>query len=136
MKSEKRYQGRPCKYGHPGIRYVASRHCVECAARKRDEYWTKTGKAQAPAKHRAKKYGLTGPAFSALLARSRCSCEVCLQPLEVGGIGPHGLAVDHCHMTGRVRGLLCNNCNRGLGLFGDDPQRLQAAATYLNEMKK
>ncbi|MEV7073553.1 endonuclease VII domain-containing protein [Streptomyces sp. NPDC093990] len=39
--------------------------------------------------------------------------------------------VDHCHKTGRVRGVLCFNCNSGLGLLGDDPEALNRAADYL-----
>ncbi|MFY7633251.1 endonuclease VII domain-containing protein [Streptomyces sp. NY05-11A] len=39
--------------------------------------------------------------------------------------------VDHCHQTGRVRGVLCFNCNSGLGLLGDDPAAVNRAADYL-----
>lgn len=41
------------------------------------------------------------------------------------------LVVDHCHRTGQVRGMLCNNCNMGLGHFKDDPMLLEFAKIYL-----
>ena len=43
------------------------------------------------------------------------------------------LAVDHCHVTGKVRGLLCCNCNRALGLLKDDPKILANLIDYLNK---
>jgi hypothetical protein len=45
------------------------------------------------------------------------------------------LVVDHCHTTGKVRKLLCHNCNRALGLFKDKPDLLRKAADYLEEHK-
>ena len=60
-------------------------------------------------------------------------CAVCRNPETT--LGNNGriknLAVDHDHITGRVRGLLCNNCNRALGLLRDDREVLQRAIDYL-----
>ena len=43
------------------------------------------------------------------------------------------VAVDHCHKSGQIRGLLCNACNKGLGLFKDSPIILEKAIKYLNQ---
>lgn len=44
-------------------------------------------------------------------------------------------AIDHCHKTGVIRGVLCAPCNRGIGSFGDDPSRLEQAANYLRRTR-
>lgn len=61
------------------------------------------------------------------------SCEICGEhETAVGNNGkPKRLALDHCHKTGQVRGRLCQRCNVGLGLFGDDVDVLKKAAEYL-----
>lgn len=55
-------------------------------------------------------------------------CRICDAPL-VRGNRPR---IDHCHRTGRVRGLLCNRCNLGIGLFADNVESLISAANYLS----
>ena len=80
------------------------------------------------AAHLKKKYGLDEAAFNAMLAAQDDRCAICRLKLP-GGKG--AFHVDHCHVTGRVRGLLCMLCNHGLGNFRDDPLKLRAAAAYL-----
>lgn len=75
---------------------------------------------------RAETYGLTRDELDALLAQHGV-CAIC----ETGGWGPKGPQVDHDHADGRVRGVLCLNCNNGLGRFQDDPKLLRAAADYI-----
>jgi hypothetical protein len=54
-------------------------------------------------------------------------CAICLKAPS-----PHKmLSVDHCHESGKIRGLLCDHCNRALGSFGDDPERFRRALIYL-----
>ena len=60
-------------------------------------------------------------------------CGVCGSPEN--GRYKH-LSVDHCHSTGKIRGLLCNNCNRGIGLLKDKPDILRKAADYVEEHGK
>lgn len=80
-----------------------------------------------------RKYNLTLLEYDKMLARQAGRCAVC-QSKKPGGRS--GLfAVDHDHETGKIRGLLCNKCNTGLGLFDDDPDSLVNASTYLREHK-
>lgn len=80
------------------------------------------------------KYGITSERVAEMLKEQDGKCAICgnvehwRHPLSGRG---QPLSVDHNHETGDVRGLLCNSCNRGLGLFGDSPERLRAAAAYL-----
>lgn len=76
-----------------------------------------------------KSYGLTLEEYEAMLERQGGGCAIC-GTTEVRGFGTRQ-AVDHCHDSGLVRGILCGNCNRGIGAFKHDPDRLAAAVDYL-----
>lgn len=74
-------------------------------------------------------YGLTPEAYDALLDAQGDRCGICGEP---GTPWPdRNLAVDHCHDSDVVRGLLCRHCNTGLGAFRDAPARLLKAIEYL-----
>jgi hypothetical protein len=73
------------------------------------------------------KYKLTPEEFSLMLGEQEGKCAICFT-FDWGHTSP---SVDHCHVTGKIRGLLCNNCNRGLGLFKDNKELLENAAKYL-----
>ena len=65
-----------------------------------------------------------------MLSAQDSKCKICLTQLDYGR---NGLQVDHDHVTGKVRGLLCASCNLALGGFKDDPKLLKAATEYLEE---
>jgi Recombination endonuclease VII len=73
--------------------------------------------------------GMSPEEYDEMYERQGGCCALCGEP---SGNGPM-LCVDHDHKTGRRRELLCHNCNRGLGLLGDDPTRLRAAADYVEK---
>lgn len=77
------------------------------------------------------KYGLTIEEFNALSEAQNNVCAICGQPPR----GKTRLSVDHDHETRRVRGLLCDPCNTGLGMFKDSPELLTAAIAYLTKDK-
>lgn len=72
--------------------------------------------------------------LESLYASSNGVCQICGKP-QTGfkNGGQKNLAIDHCHKTGKVRGLLCTKCNTALGKFNDDPSLLRKAAEYLDK---
>jgi hypothetical protein len=77
-----------------------------------------------------RKYGLTLLDYDEMVKTQDGRCRIC-------GTTDSGIAgFDHDHLTKRVRALLCSDCNAGLGLFDDDPERLRAAADYLETVEQ
>lgn len=91
--------------------------------------WHKKNKVQQAARHRRRclkrNYGLSTEDFEQIRVNQQDRCAICHTKFSKT---PN---VDHCHSTGTVRGLLCQKCNHGIGLFKDSPGLLQAAANYL-----
>jgi protein-arginine kinase activator protein McsA len=68
-------------------------------------------------------YGITMETYKDMLKSSNGKCAICEKESK--------LVIDHCHSTGKVRGLLCQTCNKGLGLFYDNKETLNRAIDYL-----
>lgn len=79
---------------------------------------------------RKQKYGLTQSQIDAMLITQGGVCAICATT-QPGGQGTWH--VDHDHSSGKIRGLLCQRCNVGLGNFQDQPDRLRVAANYLEK---
>ena len=76
-------------------------------------------------------YGITLEQYGEILAKQTGRCKVCLSK-EFGG-KQKVFVIDHCHKTGRIRGLLCWHCNVAIGHLRDDPKIARAVVTYLEE---
>jgi len=75
-------------------------------------------------------YGITLEDYNLLYDQQKGMCALCGKTGKRFGLRD-GLHVDHNHKTNRVRGLLCNTCNRGMGLLQDNPVILERAVEYL-----
>lgn len=126
--------------------------CKSCCRKRRQQYFRDPDKRKGINKRRRKNYisdngcrrglnkmyalrslyGLTVTDFERMLQNQNSSCAIC-------GVSDHdthkGLFIDHDHKTQEVRGLLCINCNNGLGHFRDSEELLFAAANYLSQSK-
>lgn len=76
-------------------------------------------------------YGITLDDYNAIFDAQDGACKICSRPWNPES--NKRLAVDHCHATKKIRGLLCDPCNVALGNMQDNPERLEAAAAYLRE---
>lgn len=83
-------------------------------------------------------YGIDDATLDQMKKDQDYKCYLCHSEGFLIGKNNHNekLAVDHDHDTGKVRKLLCHNCNRALGLFKDNPELLRKAASYVEEHKK
>lgn len=123
-------QCRDCKVMKPESDFHPSRlkrpqtpYCRLCMSRRSKEWVTRN--PDYFRRYQVGKYGLTLEEWDTLFAAQDHRCAICR-----GSCGDKP-CVDHCHDSGRVRGILCNNCNRALGLFADDRNRLMNAVAYL-----
>ena len=135
--------GVPVKYHIEGIELLPKAEQKKLRAKVRGEIYRSKHPEEAKERSRLKSrikrleevFGLTLDQYDAILKKQSGGCALC-------GFIPSGadtyrtgksLAVDHDHITGRVRGLLCDLCNRGIGQLHDDPILLRKAAEYIEQ---
>ena len=80
--------------------------------------------------HLRRTYNISLEEYNQIFAEQNGKCAICGKHQSEIKIS---LYVDHCHNTGRIRGLLCPSCNFGLGYFQDDIENLKCAILYLNK---
>jgi hypothetical protein len=132
-KGLKRYfTGVPCASGHLSERYTKTRCCVICNYEKATKY---RQRPEVKEKYRQKHY-LKTYNMSLDDVNKATNCGICNISLVLKGYKDSSVCVDHDHNTGKVRGFLCNHCNRALGLFKDNPINLENAIKYLQEHGK
>ena len=109
--------------------------CKDCSSMLRKKYRTsKDGKRVTKNTNLKKLYGITVDEYESMYESQNGVCLICKQKeslMENGLL--RSLSVDHDHITDEVRGLLCNACNRGLGLFRDNIDALNNAIEYLKQ---
>ncbi len=119
---------RKVKYrAKPEVRNAERKYAREQAVLRKLDERTAAIDRNAKFKHH---HGVTIEEANDMIEAQNRLCAICNQ-LPTGKGHCSRLHVDHCHKTGKVRAMLCNNCNHGLGHFRDEPERLVAAANYL-----
>lgn len=105
--------------------------CKQCARKRLNEY-NQANPDKIFKKNMEKRYGITYEEYSLMLVNQNYVCAICGQ--EETSSSRINLSIDHDHKTNLIRGLLCTECNTGLGKFKDDINLLQKARDYLNAL--
>lgn len=115
-------------YGHQSTRDHLRHECKKCINKSTLISYLKNKDARVAQRkdyHFRSNYGLTRLEVEELKMKQNFKCMICDDVVD--------LVVDHCHETGKVRDLLCNKCNQGLGSFKDDPEITDKATNYLRK---
>lgn len=117
-------------------------YCKQCGSRESRAYYAKTKNDPRTKERRVlrarrtalkRRFGITQSQYDALLDAQGGRCAIC-QSDTPGGRWPT-FHVDHDHITGKVRGILCKKCNVALGMFGDTLAGVQRAVDYLSAVQ-
>lgn len=110
-----------------------SSYCKDCNAERQAEWKQKNPKKVGDNQRRyalKKSFGITPEIYEELLQAQNEDCAICHRHYTTFS---KRLAVDHCHKTGLIRGLLCLYCNRGLAAYHDKADYFRRAADYLEQ---
>lgn len=111
-------------------------YCKVCEALN-NKKWMQDNKEERKvvdfARNLKRKFGLTVGQYDSMLLAQDNKCAICPAQRSLSG---KALAVDHCHTTLEIRGLLCNECNTAIGLLKDNIDILNSAIQYLTKFKK
>lgn len=80
---------------------------------------------------RLRSYGLNMEQYSAMIEKCGNVCEICGREMTRGSKCSAAVVVDHCHVTGVVRGVICRRCNTALGMLGDSRERVEKLLNYI-----
>ena len=106
-------------------------YCKQCRIIREKYYRSKpSSKTVARKHHLSRSFGIDISQYNLLLESQNYRCAIC-KSKETGTPGRKHFNIDHCHKTGKIRGLLCRYCNLLLGHSKDDPSILYKAADYL-----
>lgn len=115
---------------HTNRRYS---YCTACSYERERKRWRSLPQKEQRAKWLKSKFDLTWDEYISMYAAQNKTCAICLIPISIVSKGRnHTTAcVDHCHSSGKIRGLLCNHCNRALGLLKDNLETIKRMEKYL-----
>lgn len=108
---------------------TASRHKDPTSHRESSKRWKQENPEQAHDMHLRRTYGVEYGTYQTKLSEQDGVCAIC--KTENPGGNSKNFHMDHCHDTGKVRGLLCTSCNNGIGRFRHDPELVKRAVDYL-----
>jgi len=120
------YKYQYCKRGHNlSEERTIHGNCRLCVKERFDNWYVKNG-----IKRSLEKYGITQEQYDSLYMSQRGRCAIC----HTDDFGRNARpSIDHDHITGAVRGILCSNCNTAIGLFRDSVDVLESAINYLKD---
>ena len=126
-----------CKSNSKGIERGVKIYCKDCMSKRHASSDRVANRERMREIHMKRSYGITRDDYKEMVISQNGVCAICgkAETAKRGGsILP--LAVDHCHYTGEIRGLLCSSCNKALGYFYDNVDTLQKAIDYIESHKK